>query len=46
MPASRAHDGLGPVGDVQLIEDAIDVIANGFSCRIGDRLEITKIGLE
>src|ERR1700692_3658858 len=27
---ARAHDGLGPVGDIQLIEDAIDVIANGF----------------
>ncbi len=27
---ARTHDGLGPVGDIQLIEDAIDMIANGF----------------
>src|SRR6185437_1095046 len=29
----RAHNGLGPVRDIQLVEDAIDVIANGFGTK-------------
>src|SRR6185437_7947341 len=29
----RAHNGLGPVRNIQLVEDAIDVIANGFGTK-------------